>query len=200
MTSLSRLRRILDATLSAAVLDVGQASRLGVSWPLAFLVPAFLLAGAMLSGINSGPAIPYAGLFLTSLIAGTVLPFLPASSEIAMAGLLAAEAGPLVPLIATAVVGNILGTATNYFIGLNIARFSDRRWFPISPHALAKATVWFQRYGIWIILMCWLPTFGDAITVVAGLLRTDLRVFLILTAIGKSFGHLAVAGGLTWFT
>ena len=165
---------------------------------LAFLLLAFVLGGVILAATDNKSALPYLGLFVTSLIAGTVLPFLPASSEMAMAGLLAVEAGPPVALISTAVVGNILGTVTNYLVGLNIARFSDRRWFPIAPKTLNKAAAWFQRYGIWTILMCWLPTFGDAVTVVAGLLRANFRVFLLFTTIGKGFGHLAVAGGLSW--
>jgi membrane protein YqaA with SNARE-associated domain len=165
---------------------------------LALMFLAFVLGGVILTATNSEFALPLGGLFLTSLIAGTVLPFLPASSEMAMAGLLAVEAGPPVALISTAVVGNILGTVTNYFVGKNIARFCDRRWFPIAPSTLNKAAAWFQRYGFWTILMCWLPTFGDAITVVAGLLRANFRVFLILTAIGKGFGHLMVAGGISW--
>jgi hypothetical protein len=34
--------------------------------------------------------------------------------------------------------------------------------------------------------------------VVAGLLRADLRLFLLLTAGGKAFGHVAVASGVSW--
>ena len=46
--------------------------------------------------------------------------------------------------------------------------------------------------------MCWLPTAGDAITVVAGLLRADVRIFLPLAVLGEAFGHLVVAGGVAW--
>lgn len=157
----------------------------------------FLGAGAY-SVTGHGTALPYVGLFVTSLIAGTMLPFLPGSSEMAMAGLLATGSGTPMLLIVAAIAGNIIGATANYLVGWNIGRFSGRRWFPISPIALQRTTEWFRRYGIWLILLCWLPTAGDAITVVAGLLRADLRAFLVLTAVGKAFGHIAVASGVSW--
>jgi membrane protein YqaA with SNARE-associated domain len=151
-----------------------------------------------LSAITHGLALPYFGLFVTSLVAGTIIPFLPGSSEMTMAALLATKAGEAVPLIATAIVGNVVGATTNYVVGSNAARFSARPWFPISTIVLQRTTKWFNRYGIWLLLMCWLPTAGDAITLVAGLLRADLRAFLLLTTIGKAFGHIAVASGVNW--
>jgi membrane protein YqaA with SNARE-associated domain len=154
--------------------------------------------GAVLGMTGHWPALPYFALFMTSLVAGTMLPFLPASSEMAMAGLLAAGSGVPALLVAAAIMGNFIGASLNYLVGRNIARFSGRRWFPISPDRLHITTEWFRHYGIWLLLMCWLPMAGDAITVVAGLLRADLRLFLILTASGKAFGHVAVASGVSW--
>jgi membrane protein YqaA with SNARE-associated domain len=162
------------------------------------LLAAIGLAAAALSGTDHVSALPYVALFMTSLVAGTVLPFLPASSEMAMAGLIAAGSGVPALLVAAAIVGNFTGASMNYLIGRNIARFCGRSWFPISPVALQRTTEWFRRYGVWLLLMCWLPMAGDAITVVAGLLRADLRLFLLLTAGGKAFGHVAVASGFSW--
>jgi membrane protein YqaA with SNARE-associated domain len=170
-----------------------------VAGRLLLLFAAFTLGAITVSGVVNGAAIPFVGLFWTSLIAGTFLPFLPGSSEMAMAGLLALEAGPAAALVATAIFGNTLGATANYLAGNQIAHVSGHRWFPITSDALKKTTDWFQRYGIWIVLLCFVPTLGDAITVVAGLLRADLRLFLILAAIGKSIGHIAVAGGVGWF-
>jgi membrane protein YqaA with SNARE-associated domain len=166
---------------------------------LFLLIVALIFLGTVAFSVTDhGLAIPYVALFITSLIAGTILPFLPGSSEMAMAGLLATGTGAPALLIATAIVGNIIGATANYLVGWNVARFSGRRWFPLSPSAMQRTTEWFRCYGIWLILMCWLPTAGDAITVVAGLLRADLRAFLILATIGKAFGHLAVASGVGW--
>jgi membrane protein YqaA with SNARE-associated domain len=163
------------------------------------LAASFLVFGAIAFGVaRDEPGLAYAGLFFTSLIAGSVLPFLPGSSELAMAGLLATETGRPAPIIGAAIVGAVLGASANYVVGRCIGRFSGRRWFPLSPDTLAKARRWFRRYGVWILLLCWVPTAGDAMTVVAGLLRADVRLFLMLTATGKAFGHLAVASGVSW--
>jgi membrane protein YqaA with SNARE-associated domain len=168
-------------------------------WPaILLLFVALAIALAILAILHDDPALPYVGLFFTSLIAGTFLPFLPGSSEMAMAALIAAEAGEAALFVTVAIVANVLGASANYVVGRNIARFADRHWFPVSPKTLARATLWFQRYGIWVLLMAWVPTAGDAMTVAAGLLRADARLFLVLTTIGKGFGHLAVAGGVTW--
>ena len=163
-----------------------------------FLLGAIGFAAAVFSGTGHLSALPYFGLFMTSLVAGTVLPFLPASSEVAMAGLIAAGSGVPALLVIAAIVGNFTGASLNYLVGRNLARFCERRWFPISSNALQKTRQWFSHYGVWLLLMCWLPMAGDAITVVAGLLRADLRLFLILTASGKAFGHIAVATGVSW--
>ena len=142
----------------------------------------------------------FLGLFLTSLVAGTCLPFLPGSSELAMAGLIAAQVAPPSALVATAVIANVTGATLNYVIGRNVAGLADRRWFPLSQTTLDKAAGWFNRYGVWTVALCWVPTFGDAITVVAGLLRADLRRFAALVLAGKLFGHVAVALSVTWLT
>jgi membrane protein YqaA with SNARE-associated domain len=173
--------------------------RISGSAALVGLAASILVFGTVVLGVAyQEPSLAYAGLFFTSLVAGSVLPFLPGSSELAMAGLLATETGRPAPIIGAAIVGTVLGASANYLVGRYIARFSDKRWFPLSPDTLAKARRWFRRYGVWILLLCWVPTAGDAMTVVAGLLRADLRLFLMLTATGKAFGHLAVASGVTW--
>ena len=47
-------------------------------------------------------------------------------------------------------------------------QFSLRGGGPVSEAQLARAQGWFQRYGVWTLLMSWLPVVGDALTVVAG--------------------------------
>jgi membrane protein YqaA with SNARE-associated domain len=162
------------------------------------LAAAVLLGVIVFSAAGYEPTLPYIGQFLTSLVAGTMLPFLPGSSEIAMAGLLATGAGAPAPLLIFAIGGTVIGATANYVIGWHLARLTERRWFPISPVARQRTSEWFRRYGIWLIVMCWLPTAGDAITLVAGLLRADFRAFLILATAGKTFGHVAVASGVGW--
>lgn len=141
----------------------------------------------------------YAWMFTAALIAGTFLPFLPASSELVLAGFLAAGEGQPASLVVAATAGNIIGSIINYFIGRYVSGLSDRPWFPISEDRMRRVSWQFNRYGVWILLLSWLPAIGDVITTVAGLARTDFRLFLILTAIGKFFRYVVIAAGFDWF-
>ncbi len=123
----------------------------------------------------------YTSLFITALLAATILPF---SSEVLFVGLLAAGYDPaLVWLSATA--GNTLGAAVNWVIGRYLLHFQDRRWFPFKADGLARAQRWFQRFGVWSLLFSWLPIGGDALTFIAGIMRVRFDLFAILTLIGK---------------
>jgi membrane protein YqaA with SNARE-associated domain len=123
----------------------------------------------------------YLGLFGVSLLAATVL---PAYSEVAFAGLLAAGHDPLA-LWAWATAGNTLGSAVNWVLARFLLRYQDRRWFPFRGAQLERAQAWFQRYGAWSLLFAWLPVGGDALTFVAGLMRLRFDLFILLTGIGK---------------
>jgi membrane protein YqaA with SNARE-associated domain len=132
----------------------------------------------------------YLGLFAASLLAATVL---PAQSEVVLAGMILAERYHLWLLILVASVGNVLGSVVNWFLGRFIAHFEGRRWFPVKRDQIAKAERWYQRYGYWSLLLSWAPVIGDPLTVVAGVLREPLPVFLVLVTIAKVGRYLIVA-------
>jgi membrane protein YqaA with SNARE-associated domain len=132
----------------------------------------------------------YLGLFAVSLLAATVL---PAQSEVVLAGMILAERYHLWLLILVASVGNVLGSVVNWFLGRFIAHFEGRRWFPVKRDQIAKAERWYQRYGYWSLLLSWAPVIGDPLTVVAGVLREPLPVFLALVTIAKVGRYLIVA-------
>lgn len=133
----------------------------------------------------------YGGLFLVALAAATILPM---QSEAALAGLLLMKTHPLWLLLAVASLGNVLGSLVNWLLGRGIERFRDRRWFPIGPASLDRAQAWYRRYGKWSLLLSWMPVIGDPLTVVAGVLREPLPVFLALVAVAKVGRYLVVAG------
>lgn len=132
----------------------------------------------------------YLSLFLVSLAAATIL---PAYSEIMFAGLLAAGYEPLA-LWAWATAGNTLGAAVNWALARYLLHFQDRPWFPFRPDRLGRAQRWFQRYGVWSLLMAWAPVGGDALTFIAGFMRVRFDVFILLTGIGKGLRYAIVLG------
>jgi membrane protein YqaA with SNARE-associated domain len=131
--------------------------------------------------------------FGTAFLAATILPF---SSEVVVAAALADDTIGRVALWTVATAGNTLGAAVNWGLGRYATQFRDRQWFPASQGQMDKAEAWFNRYGVWSLLMAWLPLGGDALTVIAGILRVRFDVFLILVAIGKGARYAAVIAGV----
>ncbi|WP_367180611.1 YqaA family protein, partial [uncultured Jannaschia sp.] len=66
----------------------------------------------------------YGGLFLSALVAATVL---PAQSELLLAALLRSGDWSTAGLLASASVGNVLGSLVNYGLGRGAETFRDRR-------------------------------------------------------------------------
>lgn len=130
----------------------------------------------------------YIGLFVAALLAATVL---PGYSEVLFAGLVVKGYDPLL-LWLVASAGNTLGSVVNWAAARFFLRYRDRRWFPVSTNNLERAQAWFQRYGTWSLLMAWAPVGGDALTVVAGLMRVGFWKFLVLVGIGKSARYAVV--------
>ena len=121
-------------------------------------------------------------------MAATLLPF---SSELLLLGLLAAGFDPWW-LWFWASFGNTAGSAVNWLLGRYLLHFQDRRWFPFRADGLHRAQAWFQRFGLWSLLLAWMPLVGDALTFVAGVMRVRFPLFLVLTGIGKAARYAVV--------
>lgn len=129
-------------------------------------------------------------LFFAALAAATILPM---QSEAALAALLLTGRYSVWLLVTVAGLGNVLGSVINWLIGRGIEGYRDRRWFPVTPASLEKAQAWYRRYGKWSLLLSWVPVVGDPLTVVAGVAREPLPVFLILVTIAKVGRYVALA-------
>jgi membrane protein YqaA with SNARE-associated domain len=130
------------------------------------------------------------GLFAIAFVAATIL---PAQSEAALVGLLVAGTHSPVLLVAVASLGNVLGAVVNWALGLGVESFRNRRWFPVGPAMLDRATGWYRRWGRWSLLLSWAPIGGDALTVAAGVLREPLWSFVVLVTIAKTARYIVVA-------
>jgi membrane protein YqaA with SNARE-associated domain len=128
-------------------------------------------------------------LFAASLLAATIV---PAQSEAVLAGLALAGNHSLVVLVAVATLGNVLGACINWLLGRYLEHFKNKRWFPVKEAALDKAARTYQRYGVWSLLLSWVPIIGDPLTVIAGLLRTPFPIFVLLVTIGKLARYVVV--------
>ena len=134
----------------------------------------------------------YLTMFSSAFLAATIVPF---ASEITLTAALAAG-GAVHWLIIVATLGNTLGATVNWVFGRFIERFRDRGWFPADSKQLERAQAWFRRYGVWSLLLAWLPVIGDPLTVLAGTMRVHIVPFLILVAAGKGLRYAVLAFAL----
>lgn len=135
----------------------------------------------------------YAGLFMVAFLSATILPM---QSEAVFVGLLLEKSQPVGWLLLTVSLGNVLGSLVNWYLGKYVQRFQHKRWFPVSPTQLAKATRWYQRYGKWSLLLSWVPVIGDPLTVIAGVLKEPFIPFVVLVTIAKVSRYVLLA----WIT
>lgn len=121
-------------------------------------------------------------LFISAFGAATLLPL---QSEAVLVGLLVKSFHPAWMLIAVASLGNILGSCVNWYLGLKIEQFKNKKWFPVSEKNMTKAEAIYQKYGYWSLLLSWVPIIGDPITLIAGLLKENFARFLLMVSIAK---------------
>lgn len=131
----------------------------------------------------------YWGLFLASFLAATILPL---SSEVVLGYLLTHDASPyLTVFVATS--GNVLGSVTNYGLGVMGSRLFFYKFFKISTREIQKAENRFKKYGVFSLLFAWVPIIGDPLTVAAGVLKINFVIFLFLVGLGKFLRYVFVA-------
>ncbi len=135
----------------------------------------------------------YPALFISAFGAATLLPL---QSEAVLVALLLAGQHPLWALLLVATLGNVLGSWINWLLGRSIEHYRERRWFPVSPARLQQAQGWYARYGRWSLLLSWMPVIGDPLTLVAGVMRERLWIFVAIVTLAKA-GRYAVLAAIT---
>ena len=128
-------------------------------------------------------------LFVSAFLAATLLPL---SSEILLLALLN-KGGDALLLVAVASTGNTLGAVVNWWLGLLLLKFRDKRWFYFTPTQIDRAQRWYNRYGSWSLLFAWVPLFGDGLTLIGGVMRVRLWVFVLLVGFGKTTRYIIIA-------
>lgn len=131
----------------------------------------------------------YLLLFLSAFGAATLLPL---QSEAVLLGLLIQEQHSVMALIAVASLGNILGSCVNWWLGLKIEQYKDKRWFPVSESKLQQAQQIYRKYGFWSLLLSWVPVIGDPITLIAGLMKENFARFLLMVSVAKIGRYLFI--------
>jgi membrane protein YqaA with SNARE-associated domain len=125
-----------------------------------------------------------AGLFVSAFLSATLL---PGGSEALLAAVVAHNPATTLPAVGWATLGNTLGGLTSYAIGRVLPQPRT------TPRALALA----RRFGVWTLLLAWVPVIGDALCVASGWLRHNLLVATIAIAAGKLARYIAVVAAVS---
>jgi membrane protein YqaA with SNARE-associated domain len=138
-------------------------------------------------------ATSYLVLFAVSFLAATIF---PAQSELVFSGMLVSGVFDTKLLLLVATVGNTAGACVNWLVGRFLHSLQSERWFPFSERKLARAERWFGTWGKWSLLFSWLPVVGDALTVLAGVARVPIWLFVALVFVAKGGRYLVLAYSL----
>ena len=131
----------------------------------------------------------YSSLFISSFLSSTIL---PGHSEIILTTFILLEKYSQFLLIFFASFGNILGSVINWYLGFYITKFVNKSWFPLKKEQLDKASLWYLKYGKWSLFFSWVPIIGDPLTIVAGIFRVPLVIFITIVSISKILRYIFV--------
>lgn len=130
-------------------------------------------------------------MFFGAFLAATLL---PGGSEVLLLGLLNKQPQMWMSLVTVASLGNSLGAMTSFYLG-RMGRLAK------SPQSLtsanqSRALNLIERYGVWALLLSWVPIIGDLLCLLAGWLKLPLVSSSLLILIGKTGRYLLLAAAV----
>ena len=146
----------------------------------------------------------YFGIVLLTIVEN-VFPPIPSEYIMPLAGFMVSEDKfTLFGVIAAGTLGSVLGAVPLYFPGNYVGEegmknFAENhgRWLTLSPEDIERANVWFDKYGVFAVLLCRLiPGIRSLISIPAGINGMNIFTFLFFTAVGTAVwtSILAYAG------
>lgn len=136
----------------------------------------------------------YAGLFLGSMIASTIIPF---SADFVLVGMLAAGSNVVLTVV-LASLGNWVGGLISYWMGYAGKWHWMEKWFHVKPETLAKQKAKVDKYGSWLALFSWLPFVGDLFPIALGFYRANFWSCALFMLIGKTARFIGWAVIVKW--
>lgn len=130
----------------------------------------------------------YAGLFLSALLAGSIVPF---SSELVLVALVQLGLNPL-GCILSAALGNTLGGMTCYYMG----RLGKTEWiekyFKVQKEKIDHMQDFLQGKGALMAFFAFLPFVGEAIAIALGFMRSNVTLTTTSMFAGKLMRYAAM--------
>jgi len=137
-------------------------------------------------------------LLTVSFLSATLL---PGTSEAALSAIIATGSAPVASAVVVATIANTAGSVVNWAMGRFFTRFQTAKWFPLKPEHMARYQRWYNKWGIWTLLLSWAPVIGDPLTAMAGIARAPLWLFVPIVTLAKATRYVVVAGLIgAWIT
>ena len=134
----------------------------------------------------------FAGVFIAALIE-TIIPPIPTMAVFPTAGFIASQNGlSVIETVFLGVIGGLgasIGSTVIYLIALKLGRTALLRYLnkvKVSEKKLERVERWFEKYGDKAVLFGrMVPVFREMISVPAGLLKMNIKKFLVYTILGS---------------
>lgn len=134
----------------------------------------------------------YAGVFLAAILE-TIIPPIPTMAVFPTAGFIASQNGlNLFEVVLLGIIGGLgasIGSTVIYLIALKLGRAALLKYLKrvrVSEKKLERVEKWFEKYGDKAVLFGrMLPVFREMISIPAGLLRMNIKKFIIYTVLGS---------------
>lgn len=140
-------------------------------------------------------ALPQYGLSTVFVVAFVSATLLPLGSEAAVYGLLVLNPSLFWPTMLVATVGNTLGGAVSWWMGLGAHKAVEKMR---KDRAESQALAWLQRFGPKACFLSFLPAVGDPLCAVAGWLKMPFVSCVVWMAAGKFLRYVTMTALLLW--
>ena len=131
----------------------------------------------------------YAGMFVSALLAATVLPF---SSDIVLMGLVAAGCSP-VAIVIVATLGNWVGGLISYGMGWLGKLEWLEKYFRVKHESIVKQTARVDKWGPLLAVTSWVPFVGDIFAIVLGFYKAKFIPTACWLFVGKLLRYICEA-------
>ena len=128
----------------------------------------------------------YVGLFISALLAGSIIPF---SSEIVMVALVKVGLSPALCVL-SATLGNTLGGMTCYYMG-RLGRIDwIEKYFKVKKEKVDKMVNFLQGKGAMMAFFAFLPAIGEVIAIALGFMRSNTWITVGSMFLGKLIRYI----------
>lgn len=139
----------------------------------------------------------YPGLFLSALLAGSIVPF---SSELVMIALVKVGLNPVICIL-LATLGNTIGGMTCYYMGHLGKTDWIEKYFKVKKEKIERMQRFLQGKGALMAFFAFLPFVGEAIAIALGFMRSNILLTTTSMFVGKLIRYtvmlLAMEGAIS---